>query len=110
MIIPLTSSVSPKLPPTFPSILICSKLTSLRLKSATETTESTAILDRCYRWLETILDPSGIIAQFFLNLKYLQIHEFTATNNHFHEYPITWQSLPFSELQYHKLYHIHLQF
>lgn len=54
MMTPLISLVSSKDPPTFPSTLINSKSTSLRAKSATESTASTAILGKRSPDLETL--------------------------------------------------------
>mmetsp|Transcript_65060 Transcript_65060/g.178531 ORF Transcript_65060/g.178531 Transcript_65060/m.178531 type:complete len:274 (+) Transcript_65060:1079-1900(+) len=59
---PRTRRVSSSLPPTLPSILMRSRLTSLRSRSATASTASTAISDmaRCARL--TIFEPSVVIA------------------------------------------------
>jgi hypothetical protein len=62
MTMPRTSFVSSRRPPTLPSILIRSRLTSLRSMSATASTASTAIsaIGRCERF--TIFDDSVVIA------------------------------------------------
>mmetsp|Transcript_73368 Transcript_73368/g.122582 ORF Transcript_73368/g.122582 Transcript_73368/m.122582 type:complete len:325 (-) Transcript_73368:450-1424(-) len=60
--IPRTRRVSSRRPPTLPSILIKSRFTSRRSKSATESTASTAI-SAIRLWLRlTILDESVVIA------------------------------------------------
>lgn len=54
---PLMSVVSASEPPTFPSTLIRSNGTSLRSRSATAKTASTAICANCWCSFETLRDP-----------------------------------------------------
>ena len=61
-ITPLTRTVSDSEPPTLPSTLMSSKSTSFRSRSATERTASTAMLANLSWALDTILDPSAVLA------------------------------------------------
>mmetsp|Transcript_12073 Transcript_12073/g.28356 ORF Transcript_12073/g.28356 Transcript_12073/m.28356 type:complete len:285 (-) Transcript_12073:19-873(-) len=61
---PCISVVSSSFPPTLPSTLMRSKLTSLRSRVATESTASTLMRASCSLRLLTTLDPSAVLAAF----------------------------------------------
>ena len=63
--IPPINWVSPRLPPTFPSTLIISKLTSFLSKSATDKIASTAILANWSWYFDTTLEHKAVLAAFF---------------------------------------------
>ena len=63
--IPSINWVSPKSPPTFPSTLIISKLTSFLSKSATDKIASTAILANWSWYLDTTFEHKAVLAAFF---------------------------------------------